>query len=267
VTSTVRRWPLAVIAAPAAVSIWSGWVGLGGMCGFGEVQPLPGIVPLHLNTALTLPLEIESYAALALGAWLRPGTKGKARRFARWSALGALTLGMLGQVSYHLLAARHATRAPDIVVVLVACLPVVVRGSAVALLHLLAAAEADPGLSENRSAVLTDAAAHTGPQTDPRTASQTGAQNGDPTGSAEDSGQVRTAAPGPVRKPGANRSGTRTPNRTAKRATAQDAEQEFAAEIAVGEVPTLYQIRARLHVGNDRAKVLRQHIARQALTT
>jgi hypothetical protein len=97
----VRRWPLAVIAAPAAVSIWSGWVGLGGLSGFGDVQPLPGLLPLHPNMALTLPLGIESYAALALGAWLRTGTTGRARRFARWSALGALVLGMLGQVSYH----------------------------------------------------------------------------------------------------------------------------------------------------------------------
>jgi len=41
----MRRWPLFLIAAPAAVAIWSGWVGLGGMCGFGLVQPLPGIAP------------------------------------------------------------------------------------------------------------------------------------------------------------------------------------------------------------------------------
>jgi hypothetical protein len=32
-TGTVRRWPLLLIAAPAAVAIWSGWVGLG------ELQP------------------------------------------------------------------------------------------------------------------------------------------------------------------------------------------------------------------------------------
>lgn len=32
---------LAAIAAPAAVSIWSGWVGLGAMAGFGPVDMLP----------------------------------------------------------------------------------------------------------------------------------------------------------------------------------------------------------------------------------
>jgi hypothetical protein len=31
----MKRWPLFLIAAPAAVAVWSGWVGLGQMCGFG----------------------------------------------------------------------------------------------------------------------------------------------------------------------------------------------------------------------------------------
>ena len=37
------RWPLFLIAAPAAVAVWSGWVGLGALCGFGVIHPLPGI--------------------------------------------------------------------------------------------------------------------------------------------------------------------------------------------------------------------------------
>jgi hypothetical protein len=135
--STVRRWPLALIAAPAAVAVWSGWVGLGTMCGFGLVQPFPGIVAWHLNTAITLPIGVEAYGAYALGAWLTPGTPGRARTFARRSAIGALALGMLGQVVYHLLAAAHAARAPWPVVVLVACLPVVTLGFGAGLTHLL----------------------------------------------------------------------------------------------------------------------------------
>jgi hypothetical protein len=133
----VKRWPLVPIAAPAAVAIWSGWVGLGGMCGFGLVQPLPGIVSWHLNTAITLPIGVEAYGAYALGAWLTPGTPERARAFARRSAVGALVLGALGQVVYHLLAASHADRAPWPVVVLVACLPVVTLGFGAALTHLL----------------------------------------------------------------------------------------------------------------------------------
>jgi hypothetical protein len=131
------RWPLVPIAAPAAVAIWSGWVGLGGMCGFGLVQPFPGIVPWHLDTAITLPVGVETYGAYALGAWLTPGTPDRARTFARRSAVGALMLGMAGQVIYHLLAAAHAPRAPWPVVVVVSCMPVVTLGFGAALTHLL----------------------------------------------------------------------------------------------------------------------------------
>ena len=141
-TGTVRRWPLFLIAAPAAVAVWSGWVGLGELCGFGIIHPLPGIWPaLQLNTAITLPVGVEAYGAYALGAWLAPaGVPGRVRRFARRSAIGALLLGMFGQVIYHLLAAAHASRAPWPVVVLVSCMPVVTLGFGAALTHLLRAA-------------------------------------------------------------------------------------------------------------------------------
>jgi len=132
------RWPLFPIAAPAAVAVWSGWVGLGGMCGFGPVNLLPGIGGgFHVNTAITLPVGVEAYGAYALGAWLVPGTPERARTFARRSAVGALALGMVGQVVYHLLAAAGADRAPWPVVVLVACLPVVTLGFGAGLTHLL----------------------------------------------------------------------------------------------------------------------------------
>ncbi len=68
-----NRTPIALIliAAPAAVAIWSGWVGLGAMCGFGVVNLLPGIGGgFHLNTAITLPVGVEAYAAYALGRWM-----------------------------------------------------------------------------------------------------------------------------------------------------------------------------------------------------
>jgi hypothetical protein len=32
-----------ILALPAAVAVWSGWVGIGQMTGFGQVHPLPGI--------------------------------------------------------------------------------------------------------------------------------------------------------------------------------------------------------------------------------
>ncbi len=133
----MKRWLLIPIAAPAAVAIWSGWVGLGELCGFGPVRLLPGISDLTINTAITLPIGVEAYAAYALGAWMSPGSPPQARRFARWSALGALAYGMAGQIIYHLLAAAHATAAPWPVVVVVSCMPVGVLGLAAALTHLL----------------------------------------------------------------------------------------------------------------------------------
>jgi hypothetical protein len=67
----VRSWPLLVLAAPAAAEVWSGWVGIAQKTGFGLVRPLPGIWPsLHLDTAITLPIGVEAYAAYALRAWL-----------------------------------------------------------------------------------------------------------------------------------------------------------------------------------------------------
>lgn len=130
--------PLILIALPAAVAIWSGWVGLGEASGFGPINLLPGIGGgFHLNTAITLPVGVEAYAAYALGVWMSPGAPVDARRFAQWSAIGALGYGMLGQIIYHLLAAAGVKVAPWPVVVGVACMPVVVLGCAAALTHLL----------------------------------------------------------------------------------------------------------------------------------
>ncbi|HEX4246605.1 MAG TPA: hypothetical protein VH008_01970 [Pseudonocardia sp.] len=134
-----RRWPLLVLAAPASVSIWAGWVGLGTMAGFGLVHPLPGIADsFTLNSAITLPIGVEAYSAYALGTWLtsRP-IPASARRFAAWSSLAALLLGLVGQVIYHLLTTLGYPKAPVAVVVFVACLPVLVLGAGATLHHLL----------------------------------------------------------------------------------------------------------------------------------
>ncbi|WP_156935408.1 hypothetical protein [Pseudonocardia spinosispora] len=137
--AAARRWPLWVLAVPAAVSIWAGWVGLGGMCGFGVVKLLPGIADrVELNTAITLPIGMEAYSAYALGAWLSSRTlSAKARSFAKWSAFASLGLGLVGQVVYHLLTKWGYVTAPVAVVVFVACLPVFVLGAGAALHHLL----------------------------------------------------------------------------------------------------------------------------------
>jgi DNA-binding transcriptional ArsR family regulator len=168
-THTVRRWPLWLIASPAAVAVWSGWVGLGTMCGFGLVHPFPGIADhFELNTAITLPVGVEAYGAYALGAWLHPGSPGSARKFARRSAIGALALGMAGQVIYHLLAASRAIRAPWPVVVLVSCLPVITLGFGAALTHLLRAGHdtgAEPDTATATATASPDMQAVTAPDT------------------------------------------------------------------------------------------------------
>jgi hypothetical protein len=134
----MRTWALVLMALPAFVAIWGGWVGLGKLTGFGPVQLLPGIADgFELNSAITLPIGVEVYAAFALRVWLSGGTTGKARRFAKWSAIGSLVLGMAGQVAYHLMTATGITKAPWQITTFVACLPVVVLGCGAALAHLL----------------------------------------------------------------------------------------------------------------------------------
>lgn len=137
-TAPARPWVLLLLAAPAFVAIWSGWVGLGGLTGFGVVHPLPGIWDsFSLNTAITLPIGVEAYAAYALRAWLSGNVPARARRFAKWSAIGSLLLGALGQVAYHLMESAGITAAPWWITTLVACLPVIVLGMGAALAHLL----------------------------------------------------------------------------------------------------------------------------------
>ncbi|HEY3482615.1 MAG TPA: hypothetical protein VGL02_27330 [Streptomyces sp.] len=136
-----RTLPLVAIAAPAFVATWSGWVGLGGKAGFGPVRLLPGIADdFVINSAITLPIGIEAYAAYALGVWLSSRSMSRrTRRFAMVSGVTSLVLGALGQVAYHLLETYGLAVAPWQIVVGVACLPIAIVGMTAALLHLLRA--------------------------------------------------------------------------------------------------------------------------------
>lgn len=134
----MRSWPVWVLAAPAFVAIWSGWVGLGTLTGFGTVHPLPGIWDsFSLNTAITLPIGMETYAAFAIRVWLSGHVPARARRFAKWSTVGSLVLGAAGQIAYHLMEAASMTSAPWPITTVVSCLPLVVFGMAAALAHLI----------------------------------------------------------------------------------------------------------------------------------
>jgi hypothetical protein len=119
-------WPLFLLAAPAFVAVWSGWVGLGELSGFGVIHPLPGIWDsFQLNTAY------------AIRVWLSPSVANAARRFAKWSVIAALILGALGQIAYHLMAAAHMTAAPWQITTGVATMPILVVFAGSALAHLV----------------------------------------------------------------------------------------------------------------------------------
>ncbi len=225
------RWPLYLIASPAAVAVWSGWVGLGTLCGFGVVHPLPGIADgFTINTAITLPVGVEAFGAYALRAWLTPGASESARKFARWSAIGSLALGMLGQVVYHLLSAGHATRAPWPVVVVVSCLPVVTLGFGAALTHLLRDTVADDAPDGVAVPMLDDHAEAMAP-----------------------------TVPEPVSNSVSE--ATRTVARRRPVSHTQKAERKYAGHLADGRVPSLRSVMVDLHLGQDRARQVRQHLA------
>jgi hypothetical protein len=134
---------LGFIALGALVATWAGWVGLGALTGFGKMHPLPGILDdFEINTAVTLPLGIEAYGFLAIGAWLSGWVPNeRAAKFAMTSGLFSIFLGMSAQVAYHLLVTSRQEmpggHAPWLVVLLVACVPNTVLGAASILAHLL----------------------------------------------------------------------------------------------------------------------------------
>ena len=261
----MRRWPLFLIAAPAAVAVWSGWVGLGSMCGFGVVAPLPGILPgLHIDTAITLPVGVEAYGTYALGAWLTPGMPVRARVFARRSAIGALALGMAGQIIYHLLTAAHATRAPWPVVVLVSCLPVVTLGFGAALTHLLRAdpdgaseaAPEDAGAVEHGAPALPAVPAPV-PAPDPAVTPEV--IPGAPATALEAAPEATPGALHAVPEvPRERPSGA--PGKQPGPATPERLAEFYAHEVAGGRVPSARRIKREWPVGYERATELHDHL-------
>jgi hypothetical protein len=134
----LSRWPLLLLALPAFVAIWAGWVDLGRLTGFGVVHPLPGILDdFSINTAITLPVGLETYAAYALRVWLSGAVPPRARKFARWSAVVSLLLGFAGQASYHLMIAAGMQHAPWPITLAVSGVPVAVLGAGAALWHMV----------------------------------------------------------------------------------------------------------------------------------
>lgn len=134
-----RTWPIWVLATPAAVAIWGGWVELGRMCGYGPVTPLPGIADdFTIDLSITLPIGVEALAAYALSVALSPADLARpVRTFARFAVTVSLLIGAAGQIAFHLLVAAGRTTAPPALVAAVAVLPVITLALGAGLAHLI----------------------------------------------------------------------------------------------------------------------------------
>jgi hypothetical protein len=126
-------WVITVIAASSALEILAAWLGIGALSGF----PVFTLGRARISTDWTLAICMEAYAGFALWVWLS-GAKGKnSRNFALCSALGALVLSAVVQISYHLMLANGDQRAPDALVGFVAILPIIALTLAGILVHLM----------------------------------------------------------------------------------------------------------------------------------
>lgn len=248
----LKRWPLILIAAPAAVATWSGWVELGRMTGFGEVNLLPGIWDgAVIDTAITLPIGVEAYAAYALNAWMssRPVAAGT-RRFAAVSGMGALAIGASGQVAYHLLEAAGYVRAPWQITAVVACLPVMVLGLAAILRHLITR-DAE---KQDAPGVTPGAAEPVGPDDTPR-GGRTAEEEPEVPASAEVREYAQAVDAEPLPQLGTYRS-------------MDQLRDELRAALAAGSLDRLTAdaITAALSVRKTRARELRDWAREQGLT-
>ncbi|MFI6813791.1 hypothetical protein ACIBG7_15325 [Nonomuraea sp. NPDC050328] len=254
-----RRWPLILLALPAAVATWSGWVGLGEKTGFGVVKPLPGILDdVAINTAVMLPIGVEAYAAFALSAWLNthPALSASTRRFAGVSALGSLLLGMLGQIAYHLLATHGYTTAPAWVTTAVSCLPVLVLGMGAGLGHMIS--------RDLHAAPAPEPAALPAVEASVEPVSEAFAEApapGTAEAPAEPAQPVHVPAPNPL-----------LPAEIAVLGPVPDALYSTAAfryaeELGAGKTPALARLKRELRIGQERATGLRAYLGMLAKAT
>ncbi len=105
---------MTVTALSAAVSSFSGLRSLAAATGW----------PTALSPLL--PCTIDAYAMTATRVWLSAATRSaRARRFARWNAVMAITLSLIGNATWHLIAAKVLAVSWPIVVVVGAVPPAV----------------------------------------------------------------------------------------------------------------------------------------------
>ena len=123
----IRSWPLVLLAF--TMNRGGGVVRLGRHRPDDRIRPGP---PPARYLGLTAP-GLRDHPAHRRGSLWRVCAAGlaigqstvmpAARRFARWSAIASLLLGMAGQIAYHLLTETGTVRAPWAITTAVSCLP------------------------------------------------------------------------------------------------------------------------------------------------
>lgn len=155
-------WVLVIIAGCALIETFPSWVGIGAVSGFPRFGRMP--------TDWTLAVTSEAYWGYALYAGIVAVAGPRSRAFALWSAAAVFVLSLMGQASYHLMAAAHRTAPPQWVVVFVAALPVIVLALIAVLVHLRHIDRAEAGRAEDERQAAVRAAAEAAAAADERTA-------------------------------------------------------------------------------------------------
>jgi hypothetical protein len=136
---------MSVTAISAAVSSFSGLRSLAIATGWPS------------SLALLLPGTIDAYAMTATRIWLTGPTSRAARRFARWNAIMAICLSLIGNGLWHLLAA-HVLSVSWPMVVTVGAVPPAVLGllTHLAVLRTASAGNSQDGRQDGRPAADDD---------------------------------------------------------------------------------------------------------------
>ena len=229
---------------------------------------------LHGPWALAWPLQVDSFIAVGeLALFVALADRWRPRsRVAAWAVtlagLAVSVAGNIGHIAGHAVTDRATAAVPPLAA---AAALAVGLGVLKRVVGVHPAAEPDP--TTERAALAGElAAALAGLASELRTGlAAPAAPEHVP---APVPGVRPEARPGTPRvrtrsAPGA-RTRTRTPRVPGVRTrsalvTPEDAEREFMSELAAGTLPSIREVRARLHVGQDRATELRQHL--ETLTT
>jgi hypothetical protein len=241
--SSPRDWwvigGMTITAASAAVSSFSGLQSLAVATGWPEpLSPL-------------LPFTVDAYAMTATRVWLSGSThSGRARSFARWNAIMAIGLSLLGNAVWHLMAAGVLEVSWPIVV-LVGAVPPAVLGLLSHLAVLRGQADVVPAV-ELRP---TDAANEVPPSAPRRTEATQLRPH-------EDRLQAGDGKPDdqPLARPSSPHGGVTNEDGLLSAARAADA----AHQAEHGKPITRDELRKMLRVSTERATVLRRQLKQSA---